>query len=260
MDPKHSLGPDRIDYRETPEDLSEVHAAILRENPEPSAAVTPIPLWLISICGVAVAWAGAYLGMFNGGFRGDIFNERISNPDLLFGVPGRNGAGSAAPAPELSLADQGKKVYGDYCVTCHQPTGMGAPGQYPPLAKSEYVNGGDKRMIAIILKGIQGSFSVEGAQYNNQMPTWELTLSDKKIAAVATFVRSSFGNSAPEVTPAKVAAAKKEFAGQTTPWTADGIAKIPADAMLPDEGGSATPAKGAPASGGAAPAPAPAAP
>ncbi len=84
MDPKHSHGPDRIDYREDPGDLSEVHAAILRENPEPSAAVTPIPLWLITICGIAVAWAGAYLGMFNGGFRGDIFNERLSSPDLLF--------------------------------------------------------------------------------------------------------------------------------------------------------------------------------
>ena len=38
-------GPNRIDYQESP-DITEVHAAVDREKPEPSADVTPIPLWL----------------------------------------------------------------------------------------------------------------------------------------------------------------------------------------------------------------------
>ena len=136
MDPKHSHGPDRIDYREHSEDLTEIHAAILRENPEPSASVTPIPLWLISICGVAVAWAGAYLGMFNGGFRGDIFNERQSSPDLLFPQAEKAGRRHRRRVAEPSLAEQGKAIYAN-CVPCHQATGTRAsPGQFPPLAGS----------------------------------------------------------------------------------------------------------------------------
>jgi hypothetical protein len=38
-------GPERIDYQET-DDIAELHAAVEREKPEPSADVTPIPLWL----------------------------------------------------------------------------------------------------------------------------------------------------------------------------------------------------------------------
>jgi len=257
MDPKHSHGSDRVDYRESSEDLTEVHAAILRENPEPSANVTPIPLWLITICGVAVTWAGAYLGMFHGGFRGDVFNERLSSPDLLF--PQQTKAGGtegAAVVQEQPLAVQGKAIYGN-CQACHQPTGMGIPGQFPPLSKSEYVNGGEKRFIAILLKGLSGPVKVEDGQFNGAMPPWESILNDKKIAAVASYVRSSFGNTSPEITPGKVAAARKEFADRKTPWTIEELtARVPADATLPDEGGGAAakPAAGASAAPAGAPA------
>jgi mono/diheme cytochrome c family protein len=253
-------GPDRIDYQETA-DVTEVHAAVQREKPEPSADVTPLPLWLTGVTAAAVVWAGVYFGIFNGGLSGNVYNEYDSSPAVLFPLPQKAGGGGAQAAPEKSLADQGKEVYGQ-CQACHQPNGMGVPGQFPPLAKSEYVNGGDKRMIAILLKGLQGSVTVEGKQFNGAMPAWEAVLTPKKIAAVATYVRQSFGNTAPEVSEAKVQAAKKEFASQTTPWTEAQIQQIPADANLPDEGGQAAPA--APAAGSAAApataAPAPAAP
>ncbi len=264
MDPKHSHGPDRIDYRETSEDLSEIHAAILRENPEPSAAVTPIPLWLITICGFAVAWAGAYLGMFNGGFRGDVFNERLSSPDLLFPQKAKStGPGAGGPVVEATLAEQGKAVFSN-CVPCHQASGVGVPGTYPPLAKSEFVAAGsEKRMIAIILKGVAGPFKVNGTQFNNAMVPWEGPLTDKKIAAVASYVRANFGNSAPEITPNQVAAVRKEFADRKTQWSEADLLQIPLNAPLPPpEGGSgaapAAAAGGAPAAAGS-PAPATAA-
>ena len=127
--------------------------------------------------------------------------------------------------------------------------------QFPPLAKSEWVNGGDKRIVAILLKGIIGPITVEGGPYNGAMPAWEKTLSDKKIAAVASFVRATFDNTAPEVSEAKVAAARKEFADKTDNWTAAQLQQIPADAMLPDAAGAA-PAAGATPAGAAASAPA----
>ena len=235
-------GPDRIDYRETA-DITEVHASVQREKPEPSADVTPMPLWLTGICAGAMVWAGTYFGIFHGGLSATVYNEYDSSPAVLFPQPKKaGGKGAVAEAPQ-SLAQIGKGVFGQ-CVACHQGSGMGVAGQFPPLVKSEYVVGGEKRLIAVLLKGIQGSLTVEGKTFNGAMPPWESGLSPKKIAAVATYIRQEWGNSAPEISEAKVLAAKKEFAAQTSPWTEAQLLQIPADANLPDEGGAAAPAAG----------------
>ncbi len=250
-------GPERIDYRET-SDVTEVHAAIKREHRDPSAEVTPIPLWLTAICGVAVCWAGAYLGVFHGGFSSSIYNEYDSSPSALFPLPTKTGATTTAAAT-LTLAQQGKAVYAN-CVTCHQANGLGLPGQFPPLVKSEWVVGGEKRLIAILLKGLQGPLNVEGKVYNGVMPPWEKTLSDRKIAAIASYIRSEWGNAAPEIGEGKVAAARKEFEGQSAAWTEAQLLQIPADANFPEVAGTSGPA---PATGKAeanSPAPAPIAP
>jgi mono/diheme cytochrome c family protein len=246
-------GPNRVDYQETP-DVTEVHAAVQREKPEPSAEVTPIPIWLTGVIAFAFCWAAVYFGIFNGGLSGNVYNEYESSPAVLFPLPAKAGGG-AVVVKEKTQVEQGAEVYAQ-CQVCHQPTGMGVPGQFPPLAKSPYVNGGDKRMIAIMLKGLQGSVTVEGKQFNGAMPAWEPVLTPKKIAAAATYVRQAFGNSAPAVTEGQVVAAKKEFANQATPWTEAQILQIPADATLPDESAPAAPN----AAPGAAPAAAPAAP
>lgn len=246
-------GPERIDYQETP-DVTEVHASVKREHAEPIAESTPMPLWLTAVCGIAVLWAGAYFGVFNGGLSGNVYNEYQSGPDVLFPRPQKGGGESAAA---LTLAQQGKSVYGQ-CVGCHGGTGLGVPGQFPPLVGSEWVTGGEKRVVAILLKGIAGPFTVNGKQYNNAMPAWEAALTDKKIAAVASFIRQEWGNKAGEISEAKVAAGRKEFAARTTPWSEADLLQIPADANFPDEGGAAAPAApAADAKPAAAPAPAP---
>jgi mono/diheme cytochrome c family protein len=258
----HHESPDRIDYRETP-DITEVHAAVDREKPEPSTKVTPIPLWLTTVCFVAAVWAGLYFGIFNGGLSGNVYNEYESSPAVLWPVPQKPGAqGPGAEAAPETLAQQGKAIFATNCQTCHQPNGMGVPGQYPPLAKSEYVNGTEKRVVAIILKGVQGPITVHGATgtFTGNMVPWETALSPKKIAAVASYIRQEWGNTGAEISEAKVIAAKKEFVGQTKQWTEAELQAIPADATLPDAPGAAAPnAPKAAAPAGAAPA-APAAP
>jgi mono/diheme cytochrome c family protein len=256
-------GPERIDYEETP-DVTEVHAAVKREHAEPIAESTPMPLWLTAVCGVAVLWAGAYFGIFHGGLSGSIFNEYWSDPSKIWPTE----KGPVGPEGDnLPLIVQGKSVFGN-CVGCHGPGGAGVPGQFPPLAGSHFVQGGEKRLVAILLKGISGPITVEGKPFNGQMPTWE-SLSDKKIAAVATYIRGSFGNTAGEISIAKVAAARKMFADRKTPWNEADLLQISETENLPDEGGAAPaapagdakPAAGAPApAAGAAPAPAGAAP
>ena len=247
-------GSDRIDYHETA-DITEVHAAVEREKPEPSAEVTPIPLWLTSVCALATIWAGVYFGIFNGGLSGSVYNEYESSPAVLFPLPAKAGAGAGAEAQALTLAQQGKVVFGQ-CAACHQATGLGAPGLAPPLVKSDWVMGGEQRFIAILLKGAQGPINVAGQKYTfpGQMPPWEPVLSPKKIAAVASYVRQEFGGGAPEISEAKVIAAKKLFADRKTAWTEEELLKIPADANLPDEGAAAPVAGGAGAPSGAAPA------
>lgn len=246
-------GPERIDYQETAE-LSEVHASVKREHAEPGADVTPIPLWLTGLCGVAVAWAGAYFGIFNGGFSGNVYNEYQSSPATIWPLPAKEGGEGDAVK---SLAQQGKSVFNS-CVGCHGGNGAGVPGQFPPLVGSHFVTGGEKRLIAILLKGISGPITVEGKPYNGQMPAWESSLTDAKIASVASYIRQEWGNKAGEISPEKVAAARKEFASRTAPWSEADLLKIPADENFPDAGGGAAPAA-APAQGSApAAAPAPA--
>ncbi|MEI9896396.1 MAG: c-type cytochrome [Chthoniobacter sp.] len=155
-------GPDRIDYQETP-DITEVHAAVQREKPEPSAEVTPMPLWLTGVCAFATVWAGIYFGIFNGGLSGNVFNEYESSPAVLFPLPEKpGGKGAGAEVQTLTLAQQGKSVFGQVCASCHQPTGLGLPGQYPPLAGSDIVQGSEKRVVAIVLKGLGGPITVFG--------------------------------------------------------------------------------------------------
>jgi mono/diheme cytochrome c family protein len=243
--------PDRVDYQETP-DVTEVHASIQREHSEPSARVTPIPLWLTGVCAAVMVWAGTYFGIFHGGLSGNVFNEYDSSPGVLFPIPVKPGATAGAAASTQTLAEQGKAVFGN-CVACHQATGLGVAGQFPPLVKSEWVLGSEKRLVAILLKGLQGPITVLGAKatYAGNMIAWETTLSDKKIAAVASYIRSQWGNAAPEISEAKVKAARQEFAAQKAQWTEAELLQIPADATLPDAAGAAAPA--APGAASAAP-------
>lgn len=124
-----------------------------------------------------------------------------------------------APAATEEQLAEGKKHYMMVCVACHQPTGAGLPMVFPPITKSPYVGGSAERLAAIILKGNIGPFTVDGKPYNNIMPPQEAMLDDAKIAAIMTFVRGSFGNTAGLVTPDAVAAARKKFVDRKTPWT-----------------------------------------
>ncbi|MEI9896394.1 MAG: cytochrome c [Chthoniobacter sp.] len=123
-----------------------------------------------------------------------------------------------APATDAQLA-LGKTTYMTICIACHQPTGMGLPMVFPPLTKSPYVNGVPERLAAIILKGNIGAFTVDGKPFNNVMPPQEAMLTDEKIAAVMTFVRSNFGNTAGPVGVDLVTATRKKFIDRKTSWT-----------------------------------------
>lgn len=126
---------------------------------------------------------------------------------------------AAAFAQETDQMTLGKTTYMMTCVACHQPTGAGLPMVFPPLTKSSYVMGSPERLAAIILKGNAGPFTVDGKPYNNIMVPQEAMLDDTKIAAVMTYVRANFGNTAGPVAVDVVTAARKKFLDRKTPWT-----------------------------------------
>lgn len=222
-------GADEVDYRETA-DVTEVHGAVKREHREPEAGTIPVPVWLFSLVLFVTFGAAYYFGQYNGGFSGTVFNEREGMAALAGDAAG--GAEGAAPVVVESLAEQGLKVYNSNCASCHLAGGEGTAGMAPPLAGSEWVNGGSKRVAMIVLKGLHGP--LHGKTYNNTMAAWGTTLNDKRIAAAISYIRSAWGNSAGEVTPEQVAAVRAEFASRSEPFSEEELKDVNEDIAVPE--------------------------
>jgi mono/diheme cytochrome c family protein len=91
---------------------------------------------------------------------------------------------------------------------------MGKPGQAPPLAGSEWVNAaGFHRLAQIPLDGLNGDFQVEGKDWNLNMAPMGAALSDSDLAAVLTYIRSSWGNKGGPVTADDVKAIRAAVGG-----------------------------------------------
>ncbi len=244
-----------VDYTEG-QDITHQHA-VQREKPEPSlrregeASLGTFPLWLIILCGAAIFWAGGYLMLFSGAFRSDVYSERRWDPGMFFASG--DGAGKGEEQTEKTSPQLGEIFYKQNCTTCHQATGLGAAGQYPPLAGSEWVTGNNKRLASILLHGLAGPITINGQKqaYSGVMQAWGPTLTDEKIAHILTYIRQAWGNSAPPVTPEQMAAARAALQGHAGAMTEEDLLAIPENDTLP---GGAPPAGEAPpaAEGGAA--------
>jgi mono/diheme cytochrome c family protein len=240
-----------MDYGENA-DVQEVHAAIQREKREPRVGLEPLSMWLIVVYGLALFLGGAYLGRYSGGFNGEALDPPI-HP--VHRGPAGGGTGAAAQT-ELSPAERGKKVFSANCQTCHQADGNGVAGQYPPLAGSEFTNGGSRRAAMIVLKGLQGPVKVKGQQYGTAvMQPWDKTLTDQKIADVLTYERTSWGNHGTPVTAEQVAALRKELASRRESFGEADILGAP-DEDLPGGAPAGAPNEASKPAGAPPPAPA----
>lgn len=102
----------------------------------------------------------------------------------------------------------GKQVYIQNCAACHQPTGKGIPGAFPPLAKADFLNKDKARALSAVIHGLSGKIQVNGESYDGVMPAWQL--SDEEIANVMTYVYNSWGNGGHEILPSEVKSARKK--------------------------------------------------
>lgn len=138
-----------------------------------------------------------------------LINVAVGRPIL---ASGRTFEPIAAPEVE---ADP-DKLYQSNCGACHQGSGEGLPGQFPPLVGSSWVLEDPETPVRVVLAGIQGPIDVQGTTYNGVMPA-QGHLSDEQIAKIVTYIRQSWGNEGSEVDPALVATLRAELSGRG-PW------------------------------------------
>lgn len=103
---------------------------------------------------------------------------------------------------------RGETLYKKYCVGCHQPTGQGMAGAFPPLAKSDYLLEDKQRAVGVILNGLSGKIKVNGTDYNSSMPNFGY-LKDREVADVLNYALNSWGNNGGAVAVGAITNARK---------------------------------------------------
>ena len=147
--------------------------------------------------------------------------DRLSEVITWPGQPGYVAPPVVVPltADEKKLFDIGKELYAATCAPCHQPHGLGMEGLAPPLAGSEWVQGPDQRVARIILHGMRGPITVKGQKFELEMPGLAI-LEDDQIAALLTYVRREWDNTANAVTVDAIKKVRAANATREEAWTA----------------------------------------
>ncbi|WP_345798211.1 multicopper oxidase domain-containing protein [Castellaniella sp. MT123] len=128
-------------------------------------------------------------------------------PPIEKATPAASAAAPAEPAgPYAFDAARGTALYTANCVACHQATGAGLPGAFPPLKADPAVLDPDPtKQIHTVLHGLSGE-AIGGINYPSPMPGFAATLNDHQIADIINHERTSWGNQAKQITAEQVKA------------------------------------------------------
>ena len=190
-------------------DVERLHRAILREPSDPVEGREPALWWVVATVVAALFWGGWYLGRYGGSFG-------VATHAALGATQALTPATAPTSADPVAL---GKTVFTRNCQACHQATGLGVPGAFPPLVGSEWVTGPPEVVARIVLNGLQGPVQVAESQFNGAMPGWRDALSDAEIAGVLSYVRQWKPNAAEPVDSSLIAKVRAATAGRGRPWT-----------------------------------------
>ncbi len=93
----------------------------------------------------------------------------------------------------------GKAIYETNCMVCHQESGLGVEGTFPPLAKSDYLLADKARAILQTLQGAKEPITVNGVEYPGSVMTI-VKLENQQTVDVVNYILNSWGNEAGTVT------------------------------------------------------------
>jgi mono/diheme cytochrome c family protein len=160
---------------------------------------------------VALALIGVLVACTNNGGSASASSSAAASAEASASAAPAGSMQASAAAQNVASAADGEKIYNQNCSSCHQPNGQGVKGTFPPLAGNPTVTGYDVHLIHIVKYGLNGKTTVDGVTYNGTMPAWVQSLSNADIAAVLTYIRSSWGNKARPINAARVAAVNKSM-------------------------------------------------
>ena len=187
-------------------DQPAVHAQD-RERVDPEERIRPMPI-LPAVIAVGMVLFGIIYIINSGPYTNPALGDHRTLADLRPQAAGGGAGGGAV---------DGGAIFAANCVACHQATGKGLPGVFPPLDGSDWVHGEPRVLANILLHGITGEIEVEGQKFNGQMPSFA-QLSDAELAGVASYIRSSWSTKSEPIDAAVFAAERKAGAARTTPF------------------------------------------
>ncbi|MCB0842052.1 MAG: cytochrome c, partial [Bacteroidetes bacterium] len=168
--------------------------------------------------------------------------NRLTKLSQQFDWPGKPEAENVAEkdTSEADIDPQfmalGRQQYLNTCSGCHGTDGKGMNRFAPPLVNSEWVLGDEKRLIYILLHGLEGPVEVNGKLYDApeilpEMPSFSV-LDNGDLAAILTYIRREWGHQADPVTGGRVGHLRYRSQGKITPWKAEDLLKESSDQTI----------------------------
>ena len=179
------------------------------------ASRAPVPVWIIVLTLVLLFLGAVYFDHHSGWFNKQVYAPYASAEELAFYQP-KSGA--------AAMAAHGRTVYETVCGLCHGNDGLGKPNQAPPLAGSEWVAKDAASLARVPLAGLNGPIQVGGHEWNLSMAPMGAGSSDADLAAVLSYIRTSWGNNSGAVSADEVNAARAAVSGNAP--SAEELAKM----------------------------------
>ena len=181
--------------------LANAYSAKMGDDFEPLRIESPVPIptwaWVLFLS--VLAWGAGYVSLE--------LNERSGLPNIISSpAKTKTVVAGTAEAPKAEGGDLGAQIYGNNCSSCHQISGGGLAGVFPPLKGNQTVLNEDAAdHIKTIFNGL-GDKVIDGVSYAAPMPPFGSVLSDEEVAAVVNHERTSWGNVSPIISASDVKA------------------------------------------------------
>ena len=201
----------------TDSEMVEVHTRLNREKHPPTQGFLVAPLIFVFVFGCLIFVCSIQLAHSTNQFQLHPPQEIVELTD------------DEKEALRLERKfDSGKKIFAVRCASCHQTSGLGIAGQYPPLVDSKWATSDPGLIANIILKGLKGEILVNGETYgtNAAVNMAAVPITDREIANVTTYVRQAWGNNAPEILESEVSTFRNESKDQIDQWTGDQLIEM----------------------------------